>query len=169
MARVQARIPLPADVRAGLDAVRQKWNPERAAGNPAHVTVVYHDEAPDPAELAGRLRAAAARIAPFDLVLGPVERFPEPARGAYLAVADPTAGVGAVRAVVLAPPFFPRARFGLHVTLLHPDQGERLDAAWADLAATPTGATFRVAELQLVGSRHEVLAVIPLTGAVGDR
>jgi hypothetical protein len=47
----------------------------------------------------------------------------------YLSVIDPSGAVSATRAVVLAPPFTRRERFGLHVALLHPDQGERTEAA----------------------------------------
>jgi 2'-5' RNA ligase len=165
MAGVQARITLPADVRRDIDVLRTRWNPERAAGNPAHVTVVYHDEAPDPLLLADRLRAAAREIAPFRLTFGPVARFPEPVRGAYLPVVDPTGGVAAIREALLAPPFTRRGRFGLHVTLLHPDQGARLESAWAALSALPDPGAFEVTELQLVGPRHETLIAVRLSHA----
>ena len=38
----------------------------------------------------------------------------------------------------------PRQRFGLHVTLLHPGQGERLAQAWPELSSVQGEASFRV-------------------------
>ena len=149
--RVQARIILPSEIRSVIDVLRTKWNPERAAGNPAHITIAYHDEAPDPSLLTRRLGMAAARVAPFRLTLGSATCFPEPDRGVFLTVADPTAGVNAIRDILLAPPFTRRDRFGLHVTLLHPDQGDRLEEAWADFANLAELGTFEVTELQIVG------------------
>jgi 2'-5' RNA ligase len=163
--RVQARITLPESIRGGIDAVRARWNPERAAGNPAHLTIAYHDEAPDPRLLAERLRCAAERIAPFRLVLGSAMRFSDPVRGVYLAVEDPTSSVGAVRDILLAAPFTRRSRFGLHVTLLHPDQGDRLEEAWPEFSALPGVGSFEVRELQLVGPRNETLMAVGLSGA----
>ena len=162
--KVQARITLPADMRRGIDALRAEWNPERSAGNPAHVTITYQDEAPDPALLAERLRLAAAVTCPFSLVVGLARRFPEPVRGVYLAVTDPLGVVAAIRERVLTPPFTRRERFGLHITLLHPDQGVRLESAWPTLAELPPVGRFDVTELQMVGPDNAVLAVFPLVG-----
>jgi hypothetical protein len=61
--RVQARVTLPEALRARIDAVRMRWNPEVAAGNPAHFTIIYHDEAPDPAVLRARLEHACRKVA----------------------------------------------------------------------------------------------------------
>lgn len=160
--KIQTRITLPPDVRREIDRVRMACNPERAAGNPAHVTVAYQDEAPDPALLAERLHGVAARTRPFRLAVGQAGRFPPPARGAFPAVADPAGAVAAIRAQVLAPPFTRRERFGLHVTLLHPDQGERLESAWAAFAALPPAGEFEVTAIELVGPDNAVLAVFPL-------
>lgn len=162
--RVQARITLPGDIRGGIDALRQRWNPERAAGNPAHVTIAYHDEAPDAALLAGRLRRAAAGVGPFRLSLGPAARFPEPIRGVYLSVNDPAGAVAELRAALLAPPFARRSRFGLHVTLLHPDQGERLEEAWPELSALELVGSFEVSEVQLVGPDNGAMDAFRLSG-----
>lgn len=160
--KVQARIPLPPDVRREIDRVRLAYNPERAAGNPAHVTIAYQDEAPDPALLVERVRRAAAQIRQFLLAVGEPARFPPPVVGAFLPVADPTGGVASIRDVVLAPPFTRRGRFGLHVTLLHPDQGARLEAAWPAFAGLPPVGEFFVTELQVVGPDNAVIAVFPL-------
>ncbi len=99
------------------------------------------------------------------LELGEAVRFPEPARGAYLAVSDPTGGVAELRSRLLAPPFTSRTRFGLHVTLLHPDQGDRLEPAWPDFADISLPWAFDVTELQLVGPRNELLLRVRLPGA----
>lgn len=160
--KVQARITLPADVRQEIDRLRALWNPERATGNPAHLTVAYQDEAPDPVLLAERLRRVAAQTVPFLLMVGPVTRFPGPAGGAYLAVVDPCDRIAAIRAEVLAPPFTRRERFGLHVTLLHPEQGSRTESAWLAFEGLSLVGGFEVTELQLVGPDNSVLAVFPL-------
>ena len=150
--RIQARVTLPEALRARIDAVRMRWNPEVATGNPAHFTIVYHDEAPDPAVLRARLAHACQQVSPFVVHLDGVARFPEPDRGAFLAVQDPSGGVAALRRLVLSPPCTPRQRFGLHVTLLHPGQGERLAQAWPELSAVAGGASFRVEHVELISS-----------------
>jgi 2'-5' RNA ligase len=160
--KVQARITLPADARREIDQLRTIWNPERATGNPAHITVAYQDEAPDPILLAERLQFAASRTPPFRLDIGAATRFPIPVRGAFLTIADPSNAVAAIRAFLLAPPFTQRERFGLHVTLLHPDQGARLETAWPAFAQLQTVDSFVVHEVQLVGPENEVLATFPL-------
>jgi 2'-5' RNA ligase len=123
---------------------------------------VYHDEAPDPRLLAERLRLAAAQVAPFRLVIGSAARFAAPVRGVYLAVEDPTSTVAVVRDLLLAPPFARRSRFGLHVTLLHPDQGDRLEDAWPELSALSDAGSFEVSEVQLVGPANETLLDVSL-------
>jgi 2'-5' RNA ligase len=165
--RIQARIELSADLRAGIDPLRERWNPERARGNPAHVTLVYHDEAPSRELLQGRLRAAASRRPPFELRVGPPRRFEPPVQGAFLEVTDPEAVVGRLRAEVLTAPFRPRRRFGLHVTLLHPDQGRRIEAAWPQLSRLPPPGAMRVREILLVGPANELLERIPLAASRG--
>ena len=166
--KMQARIVLPPDVRQDIDRLRAAWNPERATSNPAHVTVAYHDEATDPTLLAERLRLVAARTVPFRLSFGPAARFPGSAGGAFLTVADSSGGVAAVREALLAPPFTRRERFDLHVTLLHPDQGSRVESAWAAFECLSPVGGFEVTELQLVGPDNGVLAVFPLPAAEPD-
>jgi hypothetical protein len=168
--RVQARITLPEDARRIVDAARLRWNPELATGNPAHVTVVYHDEVPDPGALRERLADASRAIGAFDLVVGAPQRFAAPLRGAFLAVSDPAGAVERLRARVLVPPFAARARFGLHVTLLHPAQGERLAAAWPAFAALEPPGAFRVRAIELItgsGAATGTLASFALAGESG--
>ncbi len=160
--KVQARITLPTDVRREIDRLRLAWDPEHATDNPAHVTVAYQDEAPDPAVLAERVRLAASKVGRFRLMVGPAERFPAPALGAFLRVVDPTGGVAVIRDEVLAPPFTRRARFGLHITLLHPDKGERLVSAWPAFVMLPSAGSFEVTEIEMVGPNNAVLSAFPL-------
>jgi 2'-5' RNA ligase len=167
--RVQARITLPEVARRVLDATRLRWNPEAATGNPAHVTVVYHDEAPDTALLRERLAEATRELDPFELVVGAPHAFPPPVRGAFLAVSDPSAGVARLRERVLRPPFRARERFGLHVTLLHPAQGERLAAAWPELSALAAPGPFPVRAVELIsgsGAATETLAAFVLAASL---
>lgn len=161
--RVQARITLPDEVRRDVDALRLRWNPERSAGNPAHVTIAYHDEAPDPDLLAERLYTVAAVTAPFRLTVGAAARFPDPSRGIYLRVFDPSDGVAGIREAVLAPPFHRRDRFGLHVTVLHPDHGDRHEAAWPEASVLAATGPFTVSDLQLVGPGNRLLATVGLS------
>jgi hypothetical protein len=152
--REQVRITLPVGLREEVDAIRARWNPELVAGNPAHATVIYHDEATEPGLLRERLAAAAADLAPFEVVLGGARRFRTPAEGAYVELSDPTGAVARLRRAVLGPPFTPRGGLTLHVTLLHPRFGERLPAAWPELEALRFGRAFRVDGLDLLsGSR----------------
>lgn len=158
--RVQARITLPDAARRALDAARMRWNPEVATGNPAHLTVVYHDEAPDVPLLRERLAEAVREVEPFELVVGAPHRFSPPAAGAFLAVSDPSGGVARLRERVLRPPFRARERFGLHVTLLHPAQGERLAAAWPELSALASPGAFAVRVIELISGAGPATATL---------
>ena len=156
--RVQVRITLPEALRAPIDALRMRWNPEVAAGNPAHATLIYHDEAPDPELLQLRLEAACEITAPFRVELGRAAEFRHPAAGAFLKLADPTEAVRSLRRQVLEAPFQARARFGLHVTLLHPAQGARLAEAWPTFAAIESPGPFLVESIDLIaGAGREIL------------
>ena len=75
--------------------------PRSRRGNPAHLTIVYHDEAPDPDLLRARL-AAACRVA--DSVPARARRrrtLRGAGRRAFLAVSDPGGGVARLRRAVL--------------------------------------------------------------------
>ena len=144
-----------------------RWNPEVAAGNPAHVTIVYHDEAPDRSELERRLAEVCRTQPAFDLSVGRARPFPSPVRGAFFDVVDAGGRVHAIRRSVLQPPFQARPRFGLHVTLLHPDQGERLEAAWPALSELGAPGTFTVRSIEIVsgsGVGTRTLATFVLCG-----
>lgn len=165
--REQVRITLPGALREEVDAIRGRWNASLVPGNPAHATIVYHDEADDPVLLRKRLAEAAARIAPFELEIGAARRFRAPAVGVYLAASDPSGTVDRLRSAVLAPPFTPRRRLTLHVTLLHPAFGSRLDAAWPELEPLRLDRRFVVEGLELLsGNRHHLgITPFPFGGA----
>jgi 2'-5' RNA ligase superfamily len=160
--RVQLRIELSAALRALVEPLRARWNPERALGNPAHVTAIYHDEASDPGLLWERAALAAARLAPFELAVHGARRFEPPVRGVFLAVSDASASIARLRESVLAPPFSSRSRFGLHVTVLHPDRGEREGEVWEALSALPPLGRMRVDQLLLVDGAQQTLARLSL-------
>jgi hypothetical protein len=167
--RVQARITLPEALRASIDALRMRWNPEVATGNPAHATLVYHDEATDVELLRERLETACETLAPFRVELGAATEFRHPARGAFLKLADPSDAVRGLRRRILGPPFQARERFGLHVTLLHPAQrGDRLAGAWPSFASFRSPGAFLVKSIELIGGAGraiETLARVELRGA----
>jgi 2'-5' RNA ligase len=166
--RVQARITLPESLREGIDAARLRWNPEVATGNPAHVTVVYHDEAPDLPTLRERFEEASRELPPFELIVGLPRPFPPPVVGAFLEVSDPSRSVEELRRRILRRPFQARPRFGLHVTLLHPAQGERFAEAWPSFFSLQAVGAFPVRSIELVsgsGAKTEILAVFELGGA----
>lgn len=165
--RVQLRITLPAALRASIDDARLRWNPEVATNNPAHLTLIYHDEAPDVALLSTRLAQSCAAQQPFVLQLGALRQFAPPNAGAFLEVADPPDGVRRLRELVLAPPFTSRSRFGLHVTVLHPDYGARLADAWRSLLQLAHAGTFTADRVELIagrGAATRTLATFTLGG-----
>jgi hypothetical protein len=169
MERIQVRITLPESLRAAIDAARMRWNPEVASNNPAHVTVVYHDEAPDAGLLRSRLEQACRTFSSFTLHLGAVKRFAPPDAGAFIEVSDPDGRVRQLRALALAPPFTPRARFGLHLTLLHPAHGMRLPEAWPSLSGLGRAGAFAVERVDViagVGAATETLASFALAARV---
>ena len=166
--RVQARVELPEVLRSRIDAMRLRWNPEEATGNPAHLTVVYHDEVSDPELLRARLEQACKQLSSFTVQLGKTARFEAPVCGAFLEVLDPSGGVALLRRAVLQPPSTPRQRFGLHVTLLHPRQGQRLAQAWPELSSFDAESSFRVERVELIcgsGSMTRTLVSLPLDGS----
>jgi hypothetical protein len=97
MSRIQVRITIPERVHAVIEPVRLRWNPEHCIRNSAHLTVIYHDEAPDKDLLSARLRTALHERGPFTIELGLADRFPGPDQGAYLTVVDPYAVVARLR------------------------------------------------------------------------
>ncbi|MBL8763626.1 MAG: 2'-5' RNA ligase family protein [Phycisphaerae bacterium] len=164
MSRIQVRITIPEPLGAVIEPVRLRWNPEHCIGNPAHLTVIYHDEAPDKDLLLARLRSALHEQGPFPLALGLADRFPGPDQGAYLTVADPHEVVARLRGRVLGAPFVARSKFGLHATVLHPRYGDRLADAWPDIQGLPALGRFTADEIQVVGQENQTLECFRLEG-----
>jgi 2'-5' RNA ligase len=164
--REQIRITVPGALRAEIDAIRARFNPELVPHNPAHATIVYHDELADPALLRERLAEAVARTAPFELEIGGARRF-RGAEGAYLAVTDPSGAVEKLRRAILAPPSTPRTRLVLHVTLLHPRFGHRLEEAWPAFEPLRFDRRFRVESLELMSGSREGLTTSSHSFAAG--
>lgn len=160
--RFQARITLPQAMREKIDPLRLQWNPQQAQGNPAHITIIYHDEAPDLNLLLDRLKEFTSACKPFPIELGAAQQFPAPDCGAFLSVTDSTQSIQALRQNVLAAPFTQRSRFGLHTTMLHPKHGEHLRTAWPAICSLPSLGQFVANEVQVVDYRNETVAVFSL-------
>jgi len=163
--RIQARIPLPPALVAALDPIRRRWSPLHARGNPAHVTLAYHDEAPDPHLLRERLRRESGHTGRFALGVGRVRRFEPPVGGAYLEVSDASGAVARLRQRLLLAPFAPRERYGPHVTLVHPAESARLEEAWPELEALPPNGRFLVDGIELVDAANTVVGRFPLAAS----
>ena len=148
--REQVRITLPEQLRQRVEPIRRQWDPDRAAHNPAHVTVIYHDEADDPGLLRARLRTVTESWPRFALRLGAARVFGVPSRGIYLETDDCEQGTRRPRDAVLGPPFRPRGDFVSHVTLLHPERGARGDEAWQRLCDWRIDASFAVEAFEII-------------------
>jgi len=141
-----------------------------------HVTLRFlgDDVAPEATgDLARRVGAEVAEIAPFELRLGPVRPFPSPRRPRVVALdvepPEPLAGLAAaVERGVAAAGLPPEARpFRGHLTLGRL-RGRRFPDA-SDLATPPTpipvrGVVLFRSELGPDGARHTPLEQIPLGG-----
>jgi 2'-5' RNA ligase len=161
-------------LRAGPDAAAVRWVRAEAL----HVTLRFLGNV-----AAGRIQAIAravgaevARIAPFELALGPPKLFPSPRRPRVVALAlEPEAPVAALAAAVergvAAEGFEPEARrFRAHLTLGR-IPGARAPALPA--AADAPRVRLRVGEVVLFrselspsGSRYTPLERMPLGGTV---
>ena len=150
-----------------LDTLRRRWDPVMAEQIGAHITVVYPDEAPDPGLLRARVLAAAQRIPPFPLRLGPVTAHEsKPRRGVYHLVADPVGVFGWLREFLLAPPFTAHDVVP-HASITHPRTSRRGRHAWRALAGADPDLELRVGELCLArfdGSTWSIDETVALGG-----
>lgn len=178
-------VPLAPKLRAGLEAVAERWRgsgyaPDLRWTDPDgwHVTLAFLgaiDSSVVP-ELASALRIVADWTDAFPLSTGGVGSFPRPgaAQAIWYGMADPdrrlTDLAARVQAAVLPPG--PPARFRPHLTLARSRvrRGEPL-GPWLATLDPPTG-TMTVNALTLFRShlgrapaRYEVLASLPLRGA----
>jgi 2'-5' RNA ligase len=152
--------------RHALEELRRTWDPEMARQIPAHITLIYPEEVPDPAELAAGARLAAARTAPFTIALGPPFHAGSPADGVFLHISDPEDGIGRFRTAAV--PAGQATAFPPHVTIVHPRTSRHGAQAWAELADIHFDARFTITEVAVTaydGTRWPTLQTIPLTGA----
>lgn len=165
LSRHHATVFVTGDAAAHLEPLRKQWDPEMAAMIDAHVTVAYPEEAPDPAMLRARLAAAAERVPPFPLWLGPVVAHEDkPGRGVYHLVEDPVGVLGWLREFLLAPPFHPLDVVP-HATIVHPRTSTSGRKAFKELGGLDPRVEFRVGELHLTafdGSRWQVAETFEL-------
>jgi 2'-5' RNA ligase len=157
------------EVRRARDRQFRRWMP--------HVTLLYpFAPRPEvPALLPPPLRAACARLAPFDVTLAQVRAFRHRGGSATLWLApEPAAPLVALQAALqaAAPAFAHTSRFAAGFTP-HLSVGQAADtaateAALAELAATWRPLVFRAAEVSVLareGDRpFEVLEVLRLGG-----
>lgn len=148
-----------------------------------HLTLAFMAAVPEAREdeLTDRLGEVAARVAPFDVVLGGAGCFPDPTRAKVLwigvdaaageSLTRLAAGVRAAANVSGAPP--DGKDFVAHLTLARPRRA--IEATrWLRVLDTWRSRPWRVAEMRLVAShlhegakgrpRHEVVARLPLSG-----
>jgi hypothetical protein len=90
---------LPAD--HAVEELRRTWDPEMARQIAAHVTLIYPEEIPGPAQLAASAERAAALIALFTITLGAPFHDGSPANGVFLHVSHPGDGIGRLRAAAI--------------------------------------------------------------------
>jgi hypothetical protein len=157
-ARHHVAVRPPAAVAAPLQRWRVRFDPVMAARAPAHVTVVYPEELPDPALQVAR--AAAVARPPFRLALGAVRR-----SGGWVGVAveDVDGGWAGLRAELLAPPFGPLDVGPPHLTIVHPRTSDAAEAAWHALRDARPGGAFAVDELLVTATDDTGCAVLGRT------
>src|SRR5688572_14224584 len=83
-----------------IEELRRTWDPRMAAQIPAHMTLVYPQEAPLVGLLVERLRDASAHALPFRLRLSGTDCFGRPEDGVYIQVDDIEGGYRKLRAAV---------------------------------------------------------------------
>ena len=145
--RTQASLILPAI--SELDTLREQVDPEFAALVPAHVTLVYDDEAPDSGLLMHRLEGACPKVPTIELSFQMVRAFLPPDDGLYVET-QATRGYLELREAVLAPPFKARGHVVPHVTILHPRRIAHAKGDWRTLAGTPIAKKATISRVSLL-------------------
>jgi hypothetical protein len=159
---------LPPAFARGVETVRHEWDPGMAALIPAHVTLVYPEEAPSVELLVERLRSASPHVQPFRLRTGTLSG--SDTAGVFVDVEDVDGGFRALRDELLRPPF-DRVAFVPHVTLVHPrtsSRGAELRSGGPPLPAHQFTAR-DVAITAFDGVRWAVLQRFPLGRRGGPR
>jgi 2'-5' RNA ligase len=132
----------------------------------AHISLVYPEEVPDPAELDRLARAAAACTPPFSITLGTAFYVGSPADGVFFHVHDDDSGICSFRAKTVPPAS--AIGFPPHVTIVHPRTSRLGQRAWQALAEVRLDAQFVVTEVAITasdGSRWHTVRRVRLTGA----
>jgi 2'-5' RNA ligase len=158
-----AFLGLPAS--HALEELRRTWDPEMARQIAAHITLIYPEEIPDPAQLTAQAARAAARTAPFTIALGPAFHAGSPADGVFLHISDPDGGIARFRATAV--PASQATGFPPHVTIAHPRTSRHGTQAWAELASVHLDARITITQVAITaydGDRWPTLQTIALTG-----
>jgi len=151
----------PAGELAGsIQVIRECYDPKTAAITPPHVTLAgtyWRSGSPTPeneAESVKQLEAAAARISPFELVLGGVRSFPPPHNPViYLAVERTPALLATRQALLEALGADKHRRYSPHLTLAMRLKGAAARAMLDDLSGSAWDTqlwTAPIAELRLM-------------------
>ena len=146
----------PEAVAAPLERLRARFDPVMAARAPAHVTVVYPEELPDPAVQVARV--AAVVRAPFRLRFGEVRR---EGGWVHVAVDDLDGGWQDVRDRLV-----PHGQLDVgppHLTLVHPRTSSAAEAAWRVLRGCRVDRTATVTALLVTATSDAGCAVLHRT------
>lgn len=150
---------VPADIARPIEAVRRAWDPAMARQIGAHVTLVYPQEEPDPAELIRRTRSAGEGLGPARFRLGGRACFGHPEDGVYLRVEDVDGIFRELRDRILRPPF--RALdFPPHITLIHPRTSSRGREYWETERFDASGETFTLDTVSVTAFDGDVWTTI---------
>jgi hypothetical protein len=148
-----------------FEDLRRTWDPDMARQIAAHITLIYPEEISDPEELAARAERAAARTAPFRIVIGSPFHSGSPADGVFLRVSDVDHGIRRFRAAAV--PDGQAVDFPAHTTIAHPRTSRRGEQAWAELGGLHLDIRFTISQVAITaydGDRWPSVATFPLTG-----
>lgn len=166
LARHHATVFLDPERSWPVEELRSRWDAQMASQIAAHITLLYPEEIPDPAELDQLAQAAAACTPPFTITLGPAFYVGSPADGVFFHVHDSDSGIRSFRSRAVPPA---RAiEFPPHVTIVHARTSRLGQQAWQALTEVRLDARFTVTEVAITasdGSRWHTVRRLPLTGA----
>jgi hypothetical protein len=132
---------LTGELRARVDELRRRWDPQQAATVESHVTVI--DEMADLA----RLGTVASATPPLRLRVSRSARWIAPDPGIFIVVDDPQGDLRRFREAVLGKE---RGAYRPHITLLHRDSvwsQAQASEAWAALGDLTFDADLTIGEL----------------------
>jgi 2'-5' RNA ligase len=165
LTRHHATVFLDHECSGPVEELRSRWDPQTASRIAAHITLLYPEEIPDPAEMEQLAEAAAASTPPFNITLGPVFFVGSPADGVFFHVDDSDGGIRSFRAKAVPPA---RAiEFPPHVTIVHPRTSRLGQQAWQVLADVRLDMQATITEVAITasdGGRWHTVLRLPLTG-----